>query len=77
MPLTSEEHKSYIKRQKSATFVIKSLRINLPTIKNTVKLEIIVIIPAVHIVYVIWNLVYLNTFMSFFAMNYSMIIILS
>ena len=53
IPLTSEEHKSYIKRQKSATFVIKSLRINLPTIKNTVKLEIIVIIPAVHIVYVI------------------------
>ena len=53
MPLTSKEHKSYIKRQKSATFVIKSLRINLPTIKNTVKLETIVIIPVIHIVYVI------------------------
>lgn len=53
MPLTSEEHKSYIKRQKSATFVIKSLRINLPTIKITAKLEIIVIIPVIHIVYVI------------------------
>lgn len=53
MPLTSEEHKSYIKRQTSATFVIKSLRINLPTIKNTVKLETIVIIPVIHIVYVI------------------------
>ena len=77
---TNKQQESY-ENVKLCLFAEKSLKINMVMMRNIAKLEIIGIIQislkVLHIVYVLYDIVYLNKLLHFFAVDQTMIIILS